>query len=89
MSARILTTLAAVLFAAISSAQTLDVDTFAGGTTGGGFADGFGSAARFSVPRAIAADAAGNLYVADTGNHVIRKVTPDGNVTTLAGSPDT
>lgn len=89
MNARILATLTALLFAAISSAQTLNIDTFAGGTTGGGFADGLGSAARFSIPRAIAADAAGNLYIADTGNHVIRKVSQDGNVTTLAGLPDT
>lgn len=43
--------------------------------------------ARFSSPRAIAVDASGNFYVADTGNHVIRKITPDGHVSTLAGAP--
>lgn len=77
--------LLSLLLAAMASAQTLDVNTYAGGTTGGGYVDAPGLEARFSVPRGIAADGAGNLYVADTGNHVIRKVTPTGEVTTLAG----
>jgi sugar lactone lactonase YvrE len=55
---------------------------FAGYT---GSADGFGSAARFRNPRDVAIDSSGNLYVADTGNSMIRKITPDGNVTSLAG----
>lgn len=60
------------------------VTTLAGDGTAGQ-ADGKGTAARFNEPEALALDAAGNLYVAETGNHAIRKVTPDGTVTTLAG----
>lgn len=62
-----------------------EVTTVAGQAGAWGAQDGFGSAARFQYPRAVACDAAGNVYVADT--HIIRKITPDGVVTTLAGSP--
>ena len=53
---------------------------------GEGFIDGPGAAAAFHTPSGVALDAAGNLLVADTGNHVIRKVTMEGVVSTLAGT---
>src|SRR5262245_5404929 len=58
---------------------------FAGKPIGPG-QDGAGVAARFQQPKGVAADTAGNLYVADTGNHTIRKITPGGVVTTVAGT---
>jgi sugar lactone lactonase YvrE len=63
------------------------VTTYAGGATNYGHADGAGSAASFSGPRGIVKDGTGNLYVADDNNHTIRKITPAGVVTTLAGMP--
>jgi DNA-binding beta-propeller fold protein YncE len=78
---------AALLAATPLLAQPLVVRTLAGPTSGGGVADAFGISARFSVPQAISADAAGNFWVADTGNHVIRKVTRSGDVMTVAGEP--
>jgi sugar lactone lactonase YvrE len=59
--------------------------TFAGMAGSSGSANGTGSAARFYLPSGAAVDGAGNVYVADTGNSTIRKVTPAGAVTTLAG----
>ena len=60
------------------------VSTLAGLPTIGGNQDGTGSGAMFNQPRALTTDSSGNLYVADTGNAAIRKVTPAGVVTTLA-----
>ncbi|MFA6314504.1 MAG: hypothetical protein WCV99_06045 [Sterolibacterium sp.] len=63
------------------------VTTLAGTADLWGSVDGIGPAARFSSPSGVAADDSGNLYVADTYNHTIRKITPAGLVTTLAGTP--
>jgi sugar lactone lactonase YvrE len=50
-----------------------------------GSTDAIGSAARFNSPTGLAVDSAGNVYVADTGNHTIRKITPAGAVSTVVG----
>ena len=60
------------------------ITTFAGGVNGS--TDGTGADARFNYPYGVAVDGDGNVYVADTSNHTIRKITAAGEVTTLAGT---
>ena len=63
------------------------VSTIAGQNLKCGYADGVGSGAQFCNPASVAVDAAGNVYVADLNNLAIRKITPNGTVSTLAGNP--
>jgi streptogramin lyase len=51
-----------------------------------GFTDGKGTAAQFNTIQGMTCDASGNLWVCDGSNHAIREVTPDGTVTTIAGT---
>lgn len=59
------------------------VSVLAGGTQGA--ADGVGTAARFSWPQGIVVDAWNNVWVADMGNHAVRRITPEGKVNTVVG----
>ena len=60
-----------------------NVTTYVG--AGEGFADGVGFNSAFNTPSGLALDPQGNLFVTDTGNNRIRKVSPNGQVTTVAG----
>jgi hypothetical protein len=66
-------------------ASTYTVSTFAGSGIAGSV-DGMGTTASFNHPMGLALDSSGNLYVADVQSAKIRKITPAGVVTTLAGS---
>jgi sugar lactone lactonase YvrE len=62
------------------------VTIFAGGVNMPGNSEGPGAVARFNYPAGVAVDTSGNILVADSGNHKIRRITPDGVVSTYAGS---
>jgi sugar lactone lactonase YvrE len=85
----------AILFTALVACQVegATVTTFAGsgavGGLGGGYRDGSAQQALFRKPQALAMDTAGNLYVSDADNQRIRVITPQGDVSTLAGSGPT
>jgi sugar lactone lactonase YvrE len=61
------------------------VGTLAGTAGQFGSTDGAGAVALFKAPEGVAVDASGNVYVADAGNNTVRKITPAGMVSTLAG----
>jgi uncharacterized protein (TIGR02597 family) len=65
------------------------VSVFAGAIGVAGTNDATGTSARFNSPMGVTIDPTGNLYVTDTGNHTIRRISPLGAVTTVAGSPGT
>jgi hypothetical protein len=67
--------------------HAVGVTTLAGWPGSSGNANGTGRAARFSLPGGVRTDPSGNLYVADSSNYTIRRVTPGGIVTTVAGTP--
>ena len=88
--------LAALLLAAFAPLAALQAQVFyatpytfttlAGSAGIVGSANGTGSAAQFSSPYGLAVDGSGNIYVADSANHLIRKITPGGAVTLFAGT---
>lgn len=72
----------------INDDETATIVEYAGGN-GPGLADGPASESKFNFPRGMAVDSEGNVYVCDMNNHVIRKITLDGLVTTLTGQRGT
>jgi hypothetical protein len=73
------------LYSTVFLLQAQIVTTIAGsGSKGSG--NGIGTTASFNYPPGVAIDGSGNLYIADTFNHLIRKITPSGVVTTFSKS---
>ncbi len=62
------------------------VSTYAGRAGGAGFANGPAEAAQFNQPAGVAMDSGGNLFIADSGNNRVRKITPGGEVSTFTGA---
>ena len=71
--------------APVASQSAFNITTLAGQVGVGGYADGAGNQAQLRLPNNVAVDRAGNVYVADTGNNTIRKISSNGVVSTLAG----
>ena len=80
-----ITITAPILPAWLTFSLSDSVSTIAG-TSSAGHIDGPGSSARFDNPSGVAVDRQGNIYVADYDNHCIRKIDPNGNVSTIAGT---
>jgi len=75
------------IVADVSAAPRLRVRTLAGSTGGAGHRDATGRDARFASPAHLAIGCDGAIVLPDSANHTIRRISPDGVVTTIAGSP--